>query len=208
MKLRIFTMSLVAVCCSALVTSCGGSAGGAIDLTDKDALQNKLKPMLEEKIDPESKIISVSFVAAARETKEMDVVVVQLYEPGNTEKTMNYTFYPGGMGPFMKDESPGSMTFTASADQGARLAELDLAQIADYVAKGASIIENDRNCIFTGISSYRMSVDKDSGQWEHDFKLSNKIDQAKKDAGENVIYSYPELDFTADATGNVERKRS
>lgn len=190
---------------SVVMASCGmGGGGGAVDLTDKEALNGSLKTMLEEKIDPQAKIISVGFTSARNETLTMDIVVVGLYETADAEKPMHYTFFPSGMGPFCREDFIGSMTWTASADQGVVLADLDLGQVADYVAKGVDIVENERNCTLTGIESYHMSIDNETGEWEHLFKLTNKIDQAKKDAGAKVKYSYPELSFRGDAAGNVE----
>ena len=192
-KILLFGIILAA---GLLLASCGMAGGaGAVDLTDGTNLDPNLKTMLGKEIAPEAKIVRVGFIPGAKETMEMDIVSVELYESDEAEKTMIYTFYPSGMGPFSKDESRGSMNWTASAQQGAMLADIDFALVAKYVGQGIDIIENDRNCLCVGINSYSMQVDKATGEWKHDFKLENKPDEAKKAGGKPVKFTYAELKF-------------
>lgn len=188
-----------------IMVSCGmGGGAKAVDLTDKESIES-VAGQIGEHVDPQAKIVSVIFLRTGRDTTRMDIIAMELYEPGN-DKLRTYTFNLGG---FAAPDKRDALVTTnkAAASQGVTLEELNLPSVSDYLAEGVSIIEDERNCMFTGVDSYMIMVDRSSGELKHTFKLKNKIDPEKKAAGAVVKYSYPILDFDV-TDGKVRRLHS
>jgi len=193
-----------------LANSCSGTF--SVDLTSPDSTK-QLREKIAKEIKDDDKVVEIRFATTSDAfTSDMEMATVNFYEAGKTEPKC--LIVQLGLGD-TRSIKPSSYAFDLDDDTntnravGIKFSDVDFSKIHTNIEKAIAIMEADSvNMPYSGIGSYTMKMsypDKIS----HDFTLQSagETKAGTGSRGFTLNTTYYEVEFVADADGNVTLKK-
>jgi len=199
LRLTSFLLTFAAVV--TILSSCEMMSN--INLTDAESSNTLLRKKLEKHIDPESVIFNLYLGSASDFSVKMDIVSVVFMAPGSDEIKTYAITVAGNQDP--RETKTISSYQKRTRESGILLKDMDFSKIASNVNEAAGILAEE-DMPFDGVGGYHIEIDGDLANTIHKFSLQSKegTELGTKGNKAAIVTNYYELDFVADAEGNVE----
>lgn len=196
------TICFLSLCIIASLTFVSCDLISGINLTDQSAIDKKLRAKIEKHIDPQSAVFEISLLTSADFSTETNIICIHFLAPGKEEVQEFNINVPGNQSP--REVKVKSRMKDRTRESGIKLADIDFSQIASNINKGAAIMSEDEMKL-DGIENYTLKFDGNPQNTRHSFYIRSKAgtEFGEKNGRAAMVTEYYEVQFTADAAGNV-----